>query len=155
MAISARKSRSRRRFRAGHRPARFVALNGAAYRYRVHTRRFEERHVGASGHVQVHATQIERTLECTLSRSPSGSPAAACPHVARRQDRSTDTGPILGPNRLFDYITFLSFSSLLFLFLSFLFFFLCLLLAFPESRWADKNSSSSSLSNPIRGRRIN
>lgn len=28
MAISARKSRSRRRFRAGHRPARFVALNG-------------------------------------------------------------------------------------------------------------------------------
>lgn len=61
--------------------------------------------MGASGHVQVHATQIERTLECTLSRSPTGSPAAAaaCPHVARRQNRSTDTGP----NRLFDYTTFL------------------------------------------------
>lgn len=67
--------------------------------------------MGAGGHVQVHATQIERTLECTLSRSPSGSPAAACPHVARRQNRSTDTGPILGP--IVCSITPLFFSFLL------------------------------------------
>lgn len=51
------------------------------------------------------------------------------------------------PNRLFDYTTFLFFSPL-FLSLSFL----CLLLAFLEPRWADKNSSSSSLSNvPLSG----
>lgn len=78
--------------------------------------------MGASGHVQVHATQIERTLECTLSRSPTGSPAAAaCPHVARRQNRSTDTGPILGP----------IVSSITPLFFSFSFFFM-LALGFPK-----------------------
>ena len=44
----------------------------------------------------------------------SESPAAACPHVARRQNRSTDTGPILDQSSVRLHRSFLFFSSFFF-----------------------------------------